>query len=166
MGDAFDDEVEAALAHPKMTYALAEKVKGYPAWARAKMTSHAHQTATTWWNEARHKTSELIPRLDSLQDRYDEIEAALDDGSISALEAIKTMDNLRASVAAEERRYTALERQHDRADDVHADPVGYMENLFQTYPSLADRRPTLSDYLGERTGQGPSMGLGFHGRQT
>ncbi|GAA2084674.1 hypothetical protein GCM10009821_27610 [Aeromicrobium halocynthiae] len=154
MGDAFDDEIEAALAHPTMTYALAEKIKGYPAWARAKMTSHAHQTATNWWNEVKHKTSELIPRLDSVQARYDEIEAALDDGTMSAVDAIKAMDNLRATVAAEERRYTTLERQHERADEVHADPVGYMENLFQTYPSLAERRPSLSDYLGEKSRYG------------
>ena len=100
MGDAFDDEVEAALADPQMTYALAEKVKRYPAWARAKMTTHAHQTATNWWNEVKHGVAELLPRLDEARDRYDEIEVAMDNGSMSAMEAIEAMNTLRASVGA------------------------------------------------------------------
>ncbi|OUZ07752.1 hypothetical protein BHE97_15285 [Aeromicrobium sp. PE09-221] len=165
MGDRLDDEVEAALAHPKMTYALAEKVKRYPAWARAKMTSHAHQTATLWWEEVKTKTSELLPRLDAAQDRYDEIEAALDAGTMTAVEAVEAMNTLRASVAAEERRYEALSRQHARADQVHADPVGHMEHLYETYPALAENRPTLGDYLAQSS-RPPSDGLGLHGRLT
>ena len=159
MGDRFDAEVETALADPKMTYALAEKVKRYPEWARRQLTARAHQTAQQWRNEVTAKTGELVPRLGETRDRYAEIEAAIDAGELSAVEAVDALNNLRQKVAAEERRYDALSTQHTRADAVHAEPVAHMEHLYETYPSLQRGRPTLNDYLAQQSPSSEVFGL-------
>lgn len=147
--DRFDAEVEVALARPGMSYSLAEKVKKYPAWARAKITAHAHQSAQQWWDEVGRRVDKVLPVLDTARDELAKIEQALDDGSMSAVEAIAALDSVRGRVGSAERAYDAACATEVRADALHADPVGHVERLFDTYPGLADRRITIHNYLAE-----------------
>lgn len=149
MTDRFDAELEAALARPGMTYSMAEKLKKYPAWARAKWTTHAHQTAERLRSDAAGRVDELVPTLDTARDELGRIEKALDDGSMTAVEAVEALNAVRGRVQTAERGYDAACANDARAETIHEDPVGYVERIFNTYPSLNDRRITLHDYLAE-----------------
>ena len=149
MADRFDAELEAVLARPGMSYSMAEKMKKYPAWARARLTTHAHQSAQQMWQDAANRIDDVTPILDEARDGMAAIERGLDDGTMTAVEAMGELNNLRGRVATAERGYDAACATDARADAVHADPVGYMERLFDTYKALGDRRINIHDYLTE-----------------
>ncbi|WP_269305302.1 hypothetical protein [Aeromicrobium sp. HA] len=145
--DTFDQIAEDALADPRMTYALAEKVKKFPEWARRQEQAKATQHAVQQREEAVSTAAEISGRLDEVRDRYRAISDAVEDGSMSALDAVNEMNNLRMTVGSEERRFDMVCSSLDRADTVADDPVGYFDRMYAKYPSLARNRPTLSDYL-------------------
>jgi hypothetical protein len=149
MTDRFDAELEAALARPGISYSVAEKLKKYPAWARAKITAHAHQSAQKLWQDAANRVDDVTPILDQARDRMGEIERGLDDGSLTAIEAMEALNSVHGRVRSAERAYDAACATEVRADALHADPVGHIERLFDTYPGLADRRITIHNYLAE-----------------
>jgi hypothetical protein len=145
--DTFDQMAEDALADPRMTYALAEKVKQFPEWARRQEQANAAQHVSQQREDAVTKAAEISGRLDGVRDRYRAIKDAVEDGSMSALEAVNEMNNLRVTVGSEERRFNMICSSLDRADSVAEDPVGYFDRMYDKYPSLARNRPTLADYL-------------------
>lgn len=145
--DTFEQIAEDALANPRMTYALAEKVKKFPEWARRQEQAHATQHAVQQREEAVTTAAEISGRLDTVRDRYRVIKDAVEDGSMSALEAVNEMNNLRVTVGSEERRFNMICSSLERADTVADDPVGYFDRMYAKYPSLARNRPSLSDCL-------------------
>ena len=149
MTDRFDHEVEVALARPGMTYSVAEKIKKYPEWARRKITAHAHQVAQQWRDDAAARIDTVMPALDEARDRLAVIERGLDDGTMTAVEAISALDSVRQEMRTTERRYDAACSTDAHAETLWADPVGQTERLFDTYQGLADRRITIHDYVAE-----------------
>lgn len=142
-----DDEVDRINEDPRSSPADRRAAESFKLTIAGKWRGEVNQVVAQRRAANDDKRSSLYNAVREEQKEIDANARALDAGEISIAEFMNRRRRHLGKVNEFERRYAGLESSDQLIADMAADPVGYMENFFEKWTVLRDKRPSIDAWI-------------------